>query len=404
MMIEIVHVKIEDLKPAEYNPRRLTEKQGKDLEESITRFDMVEPIVVNKHPGREQVIVGGHQRFNICKKMGRETMPVVYVDLDEEKEKELNLRLNRNLGEWDFDMLANMFDEAMLKDVGFDELENIFPPNEVEEDEAPEASTEPPKSKLGEVYQLGRHRLMCGDATKIEDVEKLMDGKKTQLLLTDPPYSVNYSGKNEFLNKIDKGNRNQTDIKGDIDIDTAKVIWLQAFGNAEKVMDEVSSYYSFAPQGGDHMMMMMMMIESSLLVKHELIWVKNNHVLGRADYAYKHEPIIYGWKKTGTHKFYGGFQTSIFEFDKPLSSKLHPTMKPISLLSKLIDNSSKQDDIVLDLFGGSGSTLIACEQTDRTCYMMELDEKYVDVIRRRYWKFVNNGDETGCEEHTPVTP
>lgn len=375
--------KISTLKNWESNPRTISEDEYTKLKESIGDLGNFEPLVINT----DGTVLAGNQRLRVHKERGDSEVEVSVPEreLTEEEIKKIGLISNRHSGEWDMDKLANEF-EDVLEELGFDDL---MPEVEldVKEDDYEEPENLPMKVKLGEVWQLGKHRLMCGDSTKIEDVEKLMNGQKAQLLLTDPPYSVDYSSKNEFLNSIDEGNRNQKDIAGDCDIETAKQIWLDSFTNAYMVMSDVSCFYSFAPQGGDHMMMMMMMmIDSSFQVKHELIWVKNNHVLGRADYAYKHEPIIYGWKKNGTHKYYGGFHTSIFEFDKPISSKLHPTMKPVELLAELVDNSSQAGEIVLDLFGGSGSTLIACEQLNRKCYMMELDEHYATVILDRWEK------------------
>ena len=275
-------------------------------------------------------------------------------------------------------------------------LDSIMPKKEVKEDEAPSVDNEnPPKSELGKVYQLGIHRIMCGDATKIEEVEKLMDGQKADMVFTDPPYGVSYAAKNEALNAIAPGNRIQTPIENDHKtVDERYQLWLAAFSNINAISKEGFSYYVCSPQGGELMMMMMMALrDSGLQVKHTIVWVKNNIVIGRSDYHYKHEPILYGWGK-GTHQFYGGrTKNSVWSFDKPLKSDLHPTMKPIALVVEAINNSSKSEDIVLDLFGGSGSTLIACEQTNRTCYMMELDPRYCDVIRKRYAQFIGKDNE-----------
>ncbi len=379
--MEVKQVNINDLKPSEYNPRRLTEKQAKHLEESIKKFGMVEPIIVNKHPGREQIVVGGHQRLNICKKLGWTEMPVIYVDLDEAKEKELNLRLNHNLGEFDWDLLANHFDEAMLEDVGFDELDKIFP-KEIEEDEAPEASSEPPKSKLGEVYQLGRHRLMCGDATKMEDVEKLMGGKKADMVFTDPPYGV------EYVSRVDKDRRKPW---GNIENDDLKDEALREF-----LYDSLVTFKSIPMYVCCNWQSYPDFFLSLGKPNNVIVWDKETIGLG-AGYRQQYELLC----------FYGvlnhNSETNVWQLKRDSSATYkHPTQKPVALSARAIKNSSKQDDIVLDLFGGSGSTLIAAEQIDRICYMAELDEKYCDVIRRRYWKFVNNGDETGWDEKTPV--
>ena len=217
-----------------------------------------------------------------------------------------------------------------------------------------------------------------------------MDGCKADMVFTDPPYNVDYSSKNKFLNAVDKGNCIQDDIENDncFDDESAKNdLWKPAFANMLKNANDDCALYVTMPQGGAHMMMMMAVKEAGWQVKHELIWLKNNHVLGRTDYFYKHEPILYGWNKK--HKFYGKgkFDKSVWEIPKPQKSDLHPTMKPIELIVNAIQNSSKDDDIVLDVFGGSGSTLIACEQTNRRCFMMELLPNYVDVIINRWETF-----------------
>ena len=245
------------------------------------------------------------------------------------------------------------------------------------------------------------HRLMAGDSTKIEDVEKLMDGKKADMLLIDPPYGVDYSSKNGFLNAYDEGNRIQKDIKGDIESkeDTVQ-LWREVLTNAKKQLKEGANFYiNFS---GDRLILLLLLLlrekEIDLPEKQILIWVKNNHVLGRSNYNYKHEFILYGWNGTG-HKFYGGFDTTVWEVDKPMKNDLHPTMKPIALLARAINHGTEKDMVVLDAFGGSGSTLIACEQTNRICYMMEISPNYCDVIRKRYANFIGKGEE--WEKITP---
>lgn len=207
------------------------------------------------------------------------------------------------------------------------------------------------------------------------------------MVFTDPPYNVGYSDKNKFLNEADKGNRIQEDIENDSFSDDEEAkdnLWIPAFKIMREYAKEDCSIYVTMPQGGTHMMMMMSVHEAGWKVKHELIWVKNNHVLGRTDYYYKHEPILFGWNEK--HKFYGkgSFDKSVWKIPKPQKSDLHPTMKPIELIANALQNSSKVGDIVMDLFGGSGSTLIACEQLGRKCYMAELDPKYCDVIIKRW--------------------
>ena len=232
---------------------------------------------------------------------------------------------------------------------------------------------------MDKVIELGRHRLLCGDSTKLNDVSNLMGTKKANLLLTDPPYGVSYIEKNAAVNGGIVKNMKGKEIKNDIyNLEDSKKLWLEAMVNGYKFTTNDASYLWFACQGGDQMMMMMMMMigDAGWKVRHELIWVKDSLVFGRSDYHYRHEPILYGWKKDGTHKFYGDrTQCSTLFYPRPNRSDFHPTTKPIGLIGYLIKNHSKEGDIVLDLFGGSGTTLLACEELNRTCYMMEVDEK-----------------------------
>jgi len=396
---------LDKLKLWKDNPRIVSKENFERLKRQIQELGEYKPLIITP----DGTVLGGNMRLRAYRELGYKEAWVSVVEAKTEKEKlKYALSDNDQVGEYQRDDLANLI--GNLPDISLGDysvnLGKSTPisdllPQEIEEDEAPEVAEGEPVSRLGEVYQLGRHRLMCGDATKIEDVEKLMDGKKADMVFTDPPYGVSYADKNEFLNLIDKGNRLQEEISGDhLDIDDIGELVYQAFSRISEVLADYSSYYITAPQGGDLLlMMMMMMTKAGLPLRHMLIWNKNNHVLGRTDYNYKHEPILYGWKNR--HKFYGNgeYTKSVWDIDKPLSSKLHPTMKPVELVSNAIKNSSKKDDIVLDLFGGSGSTLIACEQTNRICYCMELDPHYCDVIRKRYAKFV--GKEVEWQEATP---
>ena len=226
-----------------------------------------------------------------------------------------------------------------------------------------------------QVSDIKSHYLMCGDSTKIEDVERLMDGQKADMVFTDPPYGVSYEGKTK--NKLKIQNDETTDVFADVLINYALVAKLGA------------AFYVCCP-AGNNFKDFLIPFEQECHISSTIVWVKNSLVLGHGDYHYQHEPILYGWLKNGTHQFYGDrTQTTVWSVDRPTRSKEHPTMKPLALIIKALNNSSKQDDIVLDLFGGSGSTLIACEQTNRICYMMELDPKYCDVIRKRYENFTN---------------
>ena len=393
--------KIDKLRNWDKNPRNIQKadfERGKRQlirNKEITGEWLFEPLVIT--PDGE--VLGGNMRLRALHDLKVEDVWVNVVNPKTEAEKlEIALAANDRWGSYVEQDLAELLtkwqDDIKLGDYKVDlgtpidlaALLDKYQPTE--EDEAPEVDEEnEPDSKLGEVYELGRHRLMCGDSTKVEDVEKLMDGQKADLAITDPPYGVNYVGKTKDALTIDN------DL--DNDREGMKEFWITAFCEMREVMKDGASYYCFSSQGGEMMMMMMMMAldESGLAIKQQIIWRKNTIVLGHYDYQFQHEPIFYGWKRDSNHQFYGDrTQSSVWDFDKPAKSELHPTMKPLGILCKAIKNSSKEGDIVLDLFGGSGSTLIACEQTNRTCYMMEIDPRYSDVIRKRYDNFIAKKD------------
>lgn len=395
--MKIQKLSIKKLKPAKYNPRKDLkpgDPEYEKLKRSIDEFDLVEPLVWNKRTGN---LVGGHQRLKILIERGDTECDVSVVDFSEAKEKALNVALNKISGDWDtlklHDLFLNLEELDIDLDItGFDVEEREIIHNDADPQEPEEVPTpdlpEKATSKRGDIFVLGSHRLMCGDATIKEDVEALMAGEKADMVFTDPPYGVDYSSKNVFLDAIGKANCVKEDIIGDKQtIDDMKILWTLTFTRALEVTKQGGTYYFCAPSGGELMMMMMSVLEAGWELKHIIIWKKNNIVLGRSDYNYQHESLLYGWKK-GSHKFYGPKgASSVWEIDKPHQSKLHPTMKPIELCAKAIKNSSLKGQIILDLFGGSGSTLIACEQLDRRCYMMEIDERYCDVIVNRWEDF-----------------
>lgn len=336
-------------------------------------------------------------------------IPVVYLEADSISDaKDKLLKITSQYQTITYDGLSAYIAEAELPEVEvyqavqFDALPLLgeaTEEQEVQEDETPEVSKEPAISRLGEVYQLGKHKVYCGDA---KELSILMGETKADLLVTDPPYGVSYADKNEFLNSISRGNRNQTKIENDHQTpEEMKEFWTELFGSIFTHLKSDASYYITSPQGGE-LLLLLSLSDIGFPSRHMIIWAKNNHVLGRCDYNYKHEPLLYGWLEK--HKFYGkGKQnTSVWQIDKPHSSKEHPTMKPVELFAECILNSSKEGELVLDPFLGSGTAVIAAEQTKRVCYGSELSPEYVDVIRRRYWKFVNNNDEAGWEENTPT--
>ena len=393
--MQIISKNITDIHPYANNPRK-NDQAVDAVANSIREFGFKVPVVIDKNGE----IIAGHTRYKAAKKLKLKEIPCIIADdLTEEQIKAFRLADNKvgELAEWDLDMLDIELDE--ITEIDMEQFGFYMPDMESEaeaiEDDFDATPPEEPVARFGQIYKLGRHRLMCGDSTDPECVKKLMDGEKADLVFTDPPYNVNYAQKNEFLNKIDKGNRIQDDIENDnydSDEEVCEKLWKPAFRNMRDNAKDYCSIYVTMPQGGAHMMMMEAASEC-WKVKHELIWVKNNHVLGRTDYFYKHEPIMFGWAET--HKFYGKgqFNKSVWEIDKPAKSDLHPTMKPIRLIENAILNSSAENDCVMDLFGGSGSTLIACEQLNRTCYMMEYEPHYIDVIIKRWEDFTGEKAE-----------
>ncbi len=364
MLNKITQKQIDDLIFAEYNPRQLSDEQYKQLKDSISRFGLVDPIIVNKNKDRKGIIIGGHQRVKVAKTMGIEKVPCVEIDLTYDKERELNVRLNKNTGSWDFDVLANTFDIDELLDWGFDEKElqlDIF--NE-EKDGLIDDDTIPDDvesvCKLGDLWQLGEHRLLCGDSTKKENVELLLDGNKADMVFTDPPYGLGgYAGRSGKFEAI----------KGDELLDVSK------FYNA--IPKEIKERYIW----GNWEVLKNVIIEDP---RDVIIWYKNSFGMGRG-YRGQYEMCYY----------YGEFKGSdsdVWEIKKDSHKDyLHPTQKPVELALRAIKNSKPNS--VLDIFTGSGSTLIACEKTNKLFYGIELDEKYCDVIINRWEQFTGQKAE-----------
>ena len=390
MNIEKKNVK--DLLPADYNPRKDLkpgDPEYEKLKRSIEQFGYVEPIIWNEKTGR---VVGGHQRLKVLMDMGITEVDVVVVDMDTEKEKALNIALNKISGEWDTEKLALVIADLQGTDfdvslTGFDpeELEDLFRDDVkggVKEDDFDvEAELKKPTfSKAGDLWMLGEHRLFCGDSTKPETFDLLMNGKKANLVVTDPPYNVDYKGS---AGKIKNDSMAE---------DQFEQFLLAAYQQMEAAMADDASIYVF--HSDSHGLAFRKAFEEAgFYLSGCCIWKKQSLVLGRSPYQWQHEPVLFGWKKKGKHQWYTGRKEStIWEFDKPKKNKDHPTMKPIALVSYPIMNSTMTGCLVLDPFGGSGSTLIACEQTGRVCYTVELDEKFCDVIVRRYIEQVGSAD------------
>ena len=392
--MQIIEIELSKITPYEANAKKHSREQIRNVAESIKEFGWQQPIVLDK----DYVIIIGHCRFRAAKRLRLKTVPCTIAEgLSEEEVKKLRLIDNKtNESEWDLDLLLTEIKglDFSAFEIDWGVLEDKPTEAEVNEDDfdIDKALPKIAKSKVGEIYQLGRHRLMCGDSTSESDVEKLMNGKEVDLFLTDPPY-------NEAIGKRGKkykeqggyecGMDDRTIMNDDMDSHAYLEFLIKAFSNASKYIKLGASFYVWHASREAHNVQIALE-ECNLTVKQQLIWNKNTFTLGRQDYQWKHEPCFYGWKEGASHSWYNDRkQTTVMDFDKPIKSELHPTMKPIKLFDYQIKNSSKQNSdieetIILDLFGGSGTTLVCCEQNNRTCYMMEFDPKYVDVIITRW--------------------
>ena len=381
--MNIQKINILKLKPSEYNPRKDLQPEDEEyikIKNSILEFGYVAPVIINA----DMTVIGGHQRLKVLKELGYEEIQCIVVDLDKNKEKALNLALNKISGEWDNDKLEAILAELKETDIdinvtGFsndeidDILKDIIGSNEDDFDlEEALDEIEEPTTKVGDVWILGKHRLLCGDSTQQKDVMRLMNNQEADMLLTDPPYNVDYEG---TAGKIENDNMNETEFYN---------LLIDAFKNMHLVAKAGCPIYVFhADTEGLNFRNAFKAVGFKLA--QCLVWVKNTFVMGRQDYQWKHEPILYGWKEGKAHYFIDSrSQNTVLEFDKPTRNAEHPTMKPIDLLVYLIKNSSKENNLIVDLFGGSGSSLIAAEQSNRICYAMELDPRYCDVIVKRW--------------------
>lgn len=406
-MLEIKYKKLEEIKLYENNPRN-NDEAVEYVANSIKEFGFKVPIVVDA----SNIIVAGHTRYKACVKLGITEVPCIVVDdLTEEQIKAFRLADNKTaeIATWDLDLLKQELGEIGILDMtefGFDFLEEDNSIEEIVEDNynVDENIPEEPQTKLGDIYKLGNHRLMCGDSTNITDVAKLMNGNQADMLLTDPPYNV------------DVESTNGKKIKNDnMDSDSFRLFLYNAFKSANEVLKNGASFYIWHGESEGYNFRGACQ-DIGWKIRQCLIWNKNTIVLGRQDYQWKHEPCLYGWKDGASHYFINDrtqstvyeeqldfdkmkkedlknllkeiyadkIQTTILNEDKPTRNAEHPTMKPVKLMARLIKNSSLKNQIILDLFGGSGSTLIACEQLERNCYMMELEPAYCDVIINRW--------------------
>lgn len=437
-------MRLDDLFPAEYNPRKALkagDAEYEKLKRSITEFGLVEPLIWNERRAR---LVGGHQRLTVLRDMGVTDVDVSVVDLDEGREKALNVALNKIAGDWDEKALAELLktlDGDLQSLSGFDdvELDDLLGEKAAAKGDALPEPGETVVSVKGDVWMLGAHRVMCGDSTSAADMAVLMDGQAASLIVTDPPYNVAYEAKVDSQN-TQSVRRAVSRIENDSMEDAAFRAFLHdAFVCMCGAAKPGAPCYVFhADTEGVNFREAFQ--EAGFYLSQVLVWVKSSLVMGRSDYHWRHEPILYGWRADGSHKWYGarkkttvlpdggcvsvqhredgdvitfsdglhaisikareyevlddgtGALDSAIYFEKPAANDLHPTMKPVGLLVKLIKNSSRRGDLVLDPFGGSGSTLIACESEGRKACAMELDPFYCDQIVKRYVEFTARTD------------
>lgn len=392
--MQIEKIAIERLIPSDYNPRKNLKPGDPEydkLKRSIEEFGYVEPIIWNKKTKR---VVGGHQRLKVLQEMGMKEVDCVLVELDEEKEKALNVALNKISGDWDKDKLVLIIEDLQGVDfdvslTGFDtaELDELFKDTLKEgigDDnfDLTSALEEAAFVKQGDLWTVGKHRLLCGDATDKVAVAALMNGRKANLVLTDPPYAVSFKSASGLSMMNDSMKQ-----------DEFYNFLLAAFTNMADSLEAGGSAYVFHADT-EGLNFRKAFIEAGFHLSGVCIWSKNSFVMGRSPYQWKHEPILFGWLKGGKHRWYAGRgESTVWNYDRPKRNDNHPTSKPVELLAYPIMNSTQSNSIVLDLFGGSGSTMIACEQTDRICYMQELDEKYASVILRRYVEFKGKDED-----------
>ena len=387
--MKITQVNISELKFAEYNPRKLTGVQYQHIRTSLESFGLVDPIIVNINPDRKNTIIGGHQRVRIWKDMGNTAVPCVFLNLPLEKERELNVRLNKNLGDWDWELLLEEFQKDELLDWGFEEIdfnsELESEPDETQGDDVVPDLSDAPISEMGDLYELGPHRLLCGDSTKSSDVEKLLNRQTPSLMITDPPYGVEYDPEWREGCDLGVGKRSKGKVQNDNRID-----WTEAYSL-------FPGDICYVWHAGKYTHLIAQNIQDcGFEIVSQIIWAKQHFALSRGDYHWQHEPCWYAVRKGKKHQWQGKRdQTTLWEiknnnsFGNSNKEKTwgHGTQKPILCMQIPILNNSKKGQIIYDPFSGSGTTLIACEKNQRSCLTMELDPRYCDVIVKRYIDF-----------------
>lgn len=400
--MQIEKIGIERLKPAKYNPRKELkpgDPEFEKLKDSITEFGYVEPVIWNQRTGN---VVGGHQRLSVLKNLGETEIDCIVVDMDLQKEKALNIALNKISGQWDVPLLTDLLKD--LDDSGFNvsltgfdanELDDLFKDDiqdAVKEDDDFDIDKEldnikETRTKLGDIWHIGKHKLMCGDSTKKEDIVALVGDKKATCVFTDPPWNVDYGGASHPSWK-------QRSIMNDsMTTEQFGEFLTKAFIALKEVLVEGAMVY-VVMSGQEWGNIMLVMDKCGYHWSSTIIWAKDTLVLSRKDYHTQYEPIWYGWLNgTRVCPLADRKQSDLWQIPRPKKSEEHPTMKPIELVARALMNSSHKHDVVIDLFGGSGTTIMASEQTGRECYMMELDPKYCDVIVNRYINLFGGEDD-----------
>jgi DNA modification methylase len=400
--LTVEQVAIDLLRPDPANPRRIGEEELEALTRSLRQFGFVQPVLARRE---DQVVIGGHQRLLAARRLGLATVPVTYLDLSIEQARLLNLALNKISGSWDEQLLArlladlgtNLSVDLTLSGFGEDEVRDLLRSLETREkrervedfdlDSALEDAAREPRSKPGDLWALGEHRLLCGDATKPEDIEKLLAGSQAAMAFTDPPYNVSLG---------DHGGQQRGTRKRRIANDSMDPIAWETFVRAwgRTLLASVDGALYVCMSSKEMPLVSRVLAEEGGHWSDTLIWRKDRFVLGRADYQRAYEPIWFGWREGASHHWCGERdQDDVWEINRPSDAPLHPTMKPLPLMERAIANSSMPGDLLLDLFAGSGSTLISCERTGRRCAALELDPRYADVILGRFERFSGQAAE-----------
>jgi len=373
--MEIKTVKLSEIKSNPNNPRIIKDDKFSKLVKSIQEFPKmleIRPIVVNA----DMIVLGGNMRLKACKEAGLKEVPVIFADdLTDEEQKQFIIKDNVGFGEWDWDMIANEWDAEQVEEWGLDIPEFMSKEElEAEEDDFDTTPPEEANTVLGDIYEIGEHRLICGDSTQTDTFDRLMQGEMADMVVTDPPYNVAYEGKTKDALTI------ENDSMGDDEFYQFLYDFYTALTTAVKKGGSIYVWHA----SSEIINFGKALVDAGWLLKQQLIWVKNTMVMGRQDYQWKHEPCLYGWLDGGSHKWYSDRkQTTVIDFDRPSRNAEHPTMKPIGLFGYQIENSSKVNDIVIDAFGGSGTTMVACHQLKRKARLVEFDPKYCDVIVNR---------------------